>query len=157
MENETKQNKFCEWEVREEKNVWDKKKENIAIILGVTCCVLAVIFDSYLFAVVIAFSTFILVTLGRKTPGILHFLITEKGFKVDDKFYPAEDIEAFNIIDDPTDKGRLTVSVAGFIGQVTVPIYDADMKLVEECFVEMKIKKDEGLKTSFLERCMSFF
>ena len=157
MENETGKSKSCEWETREEKNVWNKKTQGAGLIFGVTFCILAIIFNLYLFAIVIVLSTFILIALGKRSPRIFHFLITEEGFKVDDKFYEVEHISGFNIIDDPTDKGRLTISMKDLVGQITVPIYDVDVEAAEECFVAMNIKKDEGLKISFLDRYTRFF
>ncbi len=152
-----KEEELFNWDVREEKIRWNKQLEFSVIIAGVTLSVIAIIFNSYLVTVVIGFSLFIFITLGRKKARLISFLITTEGFLLDQKFYPIKKIKEFNIIDDPKEKGRLVLRLDDLFEKITIPIYDDDFDLIEEAFGKIKINKNEDLTPSFLDIFTKFF
>ncbi len=152
-----KEEELFNWDVREEKIRWNKQLEFSVIIVGVTLSVIAIIFNSYLVTVVIGFSLFIFITLGRKKARLISFLITTEGFLLDQKFYPIKKIKEFNIIDDPKEKGRLVLRLDDLFEKITIPIYDDDFDLIEEAFGKIKINKNEDLTPSFLDIFTKFF
>ena len=88
-----KEEELFNWDVREEKIKWNKQLEVSVIIAGITLSVISIIFNSYLVTVVIGFSLFIFITLGRKKARLLSFVITTEGFLLDQKFYPVKKIK----------------------------------------------------------------
>ena len=135
-----KEEELFNWDVREEKIKWNKQLEVSVIIAGITLSVISIIFNSYLVTVVIGFSLFIFITLGRKKARLLSFVITTEGFLLDQKFYPVKKIKEFNIIDDPKEKGRLILRLDDLFER-TVPVYDDDFGSIENSFHKIKVKK----------------
>ena len=73
-------------------------------IIGISCSVVAIIFGNILFATLLAISTLAVILLGNKEPHLLECEINAKGVKVQKTFYPFFNLEAFNIVEEPSPK-----------------------------------------------------
>ena len=82
----------------------------------------------------------------------LLFNITEIGVFLENDFLILEEIQSFNIIDDPGARARLLLRVEKIITMnEIVPIYDVDIQEIEDAFKELNIQKDETLEPGILD------
>lgn len=123
-------------------------------IIGITLAIIAIIFNSILFSVLIVVMTFSIIVFGNKEPHLLDCEINKKGVRVDKTFYPYTNLEAFNVSDGPSPK-LILKSAKTLMPLITIPIgqvYPDDIV----SSLEDKIKHDEDIREPFSHVLMDY-
>ncbi len=144
---------LVQWQLLEEKGVYSRDKELLIILIGAGAAILAVITETYIFALLVGIATGMFVYIGRQNPKKHLFTIADIGVFLDDDFLSFEEIHGFNIIDDPGARARLILKIQKiiYINEI-VPIYDVQIDKIEHALKEMNIPKDETLRPNLLDR-----
>ena len=143
---------LLKWQMREEKGEHSRDKELIIILIGLTATVLAVMAETYIFGALLAIATGVFVHNGRQEPKEMLFKITAVGVFLENDFLSREEIEGFNIIDDPGSRARLLLKIQKIIPMnEIIPIHDVDIQKVEEAMQKLRIKKDTALEPNMLD------
>jgi len=66
-------------------------------LVAVSGCVAALLFNNVLFAILILIAAFVLAIYAAREPNIVHFAITQRGIRIDNKLHPYSMLESFSI------------------------------------------------------------
>ncbi len=145
------------WQLEEEKKAYSKDKELLVILVGAGAVILAILVETYIFAVLLAVATCLFTYIGRQKPKKMTFSITDIGLFLDDDFLQLEEVHNFNIIDDPGERARLLLGVQKMVHvNEIVPIYDTDIEQIKTTLKDLGIKEDETLEPSILDHLVKF-
>ena len=123
-------------------------------IIGITLAILAIVFNSVLFAGLISISTFAIIVLGNKEPHLLECSINKKGVKVHKTFYPYSNLEAFNLTEGYSPK-LILKSSKFFMPLITVPIGNLYPDEIISTLNQI-LKHEEGLREPFAHLLMDY-
>ena len=161
MNNATKKPKdmtaLVQWQLLEEKGAHSKDKELLIGLIGAGMVVLGIIVESYIFSLLTIIATGMFIYISRQKPKKRLFTISDIGIFLDEDFLACEEIEGFNIIDDPGARARLVLQVKKIIHiNEIVPIYDIQIEKIEHALKKIHIPKNEELKPGILDRITVF-
>ena len=141
------------WRLTEEKKEYSRDRELVFILIGLAGVIIAVLLTSYIFAALLLLATIVFIHANRQKPKNLNFNITTIGIFLENDFLPTEEIKSFNIIDDPGERARLVLKIEKIV-QVNevVPIYDVNIRQIEDALNKLNIPKQEDLELSLLDR-----
>lgn len=64
-------------------------------ITAISIAIIAIIYDNTLFGIFIIIAAFMMMTLARREPEIVDFILTPKGLKIKEKLYLYKDLDCF--------------------------------------------------------------
>jgi hypothetical protein len=64
-------------------------------ITAISIAIIAIIYDNMLFGIFIVIAAFMMMTLARREPEIVDFILTPKGLKIKEKLYIYKDLDCF--------------------------------------------------------------
>jgi len=123
-------------------------------IIGATLAVLAVIFNSILFAVLIVIATVSIIIFGNKAPHLLDCEINKKGVRVNRTFYPYSNLDSFNLTDGYSPK-LLLKSKKLLMPLIIIPVGDIHPDEIVPVISEL-IKHEEELREPFAHVLMDY-
>ena len=123
-------------------------------IIGGTLAVVAVVFNSILFAVLIVMGTISMILFGNKEPYLLDCEINKKGVRVHKTFYPYSNLDEFNVTEGYSPKLILKSSKT-FMPLITIPIADVPADEIIDTLSGV-IKYEEELREPFAHIIMDY-
>ena len=150
------QNSFS-WIAREDKTAYSKDAEYIvgaiAFILFITC----ILVKNFFIIPFIILSACIIIFSMRKSAQCTVYVIEKKGISTGDITHTWNNIEEYNLIDDPGIKGRLIIKTNTLYGVVVCPIYDEDMKTVSTLMKQYNIQQNKDLYIPLIKTLTRFY
>lgn len=147
------------WNLVEEKVPYSRDREILLGFVGFSALIITAVVGYYVFSVFLAIATAVFVYQGRQKPRNLSFTITNHGVNLNDKdFVFLENIDSYNIIDDPGQRARLIIRVKKYTLYLNdiLPIYDVDMESIDSAFASIGVEKDPELEPNLLDKFAVF-
>ena len=146
-------NVLVRWQLLEETEAYSRDKVIFTVLVGAAAAVFAVIAETYVFAALLLFATAFFVYVGRQGPRTLSFAVTDIGVFLENDFLSLEEIQGFNIIDDPGVRARLILRINKIIDvNEIVPIYDVNIQEIERAMEELNIERNEELEPNIFDK-----
>ena len=106
-----------------------------------------------MFAALLIIATGVFIYIGRQQAKTLMFSITDIGLFLADDFLRLDEIQGFNIIDDPGARARLILRLDKTMRvNEIIPIYDMHIADIEEALEGLGIQRDETLEPNLLDQ-----
>ena len=123
-------------------------------IIAVFGAAAAFIFGNYLLAVVVLLGGGVMAGIASREPEIIHYAITPRGLRVDEKLYPYSTLDAFYIDEeDPRGPQLLARSTSALTHLVIMPLPEEHLDDIEEILTGRLPEEhlEEPLSTKLLE------
>jgi hypothetical protein len=119
------ENGFIEWHAHEHIRTEKSSDWYWAVgIIAISAAVTAIIFNDILFAIVILLGTFVMTMHAVKEPPLRHYMITSRGVRIDNVFYPYQNLDSFWVDDDFYPAKLLIKSKKLFMPLLVLPLAD---------------------------------
>ncbi len=145
---------FPEFETYERGPIW----YIIFFSIGGALLLYSILTVNFLFAVIIAMITIIILLGHRKQPTEIDIYITEAGIEIADKFYMYKEIKSFFIIYEPPEVMTLFIQLkTSTKPRLSIPLNNQNPVKVRDLllnFIEEDIKKDDEPGSDFLARAL---
>jgi hypothetical protein len=116
----------------------------------------AVITDNFIFAIVVALSYFLIVVYAFKEPNNIKVLINTKGIKIDQIFYPYENLKSFWLFYDPPRVKELSIrSKKNMMPYIKIPIEKTNPVKIRRVLIKYIPEKKQ--EESVIENLAKFF
>ena len=128
--------KAPEYEFREKSADWFW----IVAIISSALITASIVFDNFLFAVIIFIAAFSLMLYGARKPKEIKISITEKGITIDDRFYDFSELKSF-WIEKTEEKTKLLLKTKSLVSVIDVELREDEDKIRD--FLRARLKEEE--------------
>lgn len=143
---------LLQWNLKEEKPEYYRDKIILVSIVGGVGALIAILLQTYIFALLLIVATMFFIYNGKKPAKTLSFKITDVGIFLNEDFINIKEMDSFNIIDTPGARAQLIVQVKKLITMnEIIPIYDIQINDVERVLESLKIKKNSDISPNLID------
>lgn len=125
-------------------------------IVAVSVAVTSILFQDFLFAVLVIVAAWTLVLIARTPPEIAHFELSDKGIRINGKLHRYDDVLAFWVEDDHRKRPHLLIDTTRWLSpNMILPIEHIEPGLIR-AYLKERVK-ERRMEEPFTHKVMEFF